>query len=282
MSEKEDAERAAWLADVKKDFASDPDALAALDRVFSHPAANERFYRGTLRQQEFHRRLNEVNDEKTRLQRAKAEVEEASGQMLQWYQQEAPKNEALMKHREVLEREKAALEAALLARGEEPRKLLSQPQQAAAASVDQALQQKIEHLEQQLAGMNNALPLVLRDTLSMVDQIRRENWEIDPGAVLDYSLQRGVRAGDALAALTADQRQKRLDAEIEKRVAAAKEEAKRELMAAHPTSDFTRATPRYHRIEEMQKAMDALGNRESRREAAIAEARSLFEQGVRD
>jgi hypothetical protein len=282
MSEKEDAERSAWLESVKKDFASDPDALAALDKVFTHPAATERFYRGTLRQDEFHRRLNETHAMKTELEQQRLQVLEAAQQVQNYYATEGPKNEALLKHKQVLEAEKAALEAALLARGEEPRSILRQPQEPPVSAGSQALQNEVEALKQQLATITNTLPVYLNDSIQATYEIVKNGWDVDPRAVLDYSLTRGVRASEALQQLTAKQRQDRQESEIQKRIDEAKEQAKRELMAAHPTSDFTRATPRFHRVEDMQKAMDALGNRESRRDAAIAETRKLWDQGVRD
>lgn len=282
MSKKEDADRSAWLEEVKKHFASDPDALAALDKVMTHPASTDVFYRGTLRQDEFHRRLNEVNAEKQQIAAMQEQYNAEIQKVNAYYATEGPKNEALLKHKQVLEAEKAALEAALLARGEEPRALLGRPQERQVSEQESALVGRIAELERALGTMSSTLPVFLTDAQEVSFEIAKNGWNVSPKAVMDFALTRGVRASQALAELTVQERQQRQEAEIQKRIDAAREEAKRELMAAHPTSDFARSTPRYARVEDMQKAMTALGDRESRRDAAIEEARKAVAEGARD
>ncbi len=278
MSAEEDAKYAAWKADVAKEFA-DPELQNAFEKLSNSPVARDKFFRGTLRQEEFHRRLNEVNTEKGTLAQQRQALEEEAAKVVDWYKSEAPKNEVLLKTKANLEAQLAAYQNALIERGVDPSNFTQQTpaQQRAAASGTDA--QQVVELQRQIALMNQQLPLIIADVAQVNHQIVKEGWDVDPATVLQYSIQRGVRATDALAQLTADQRQKRDAETLEKRLAAAREEGKRELMAAHPTSDFGRGAPRLA-VSEMQKQLNSLGDRDQRREAAIAEARRLQESGV--
>ncbi len=279
MSAEEDAKYAAWKAEVAKGFTTDEDK-AAFERISASQVAREQFFRGTIRQDEFHRRLNEINTEKGTLAQQRQALEEEAAKVVDWYKSEAPKNEVLLKTKANLEAQLAAYQNALIERGVDPSNFTQQQtpaQQRAAASGTDA--QQVIELQRQIALMNQQLPLIIADVAQVNHQIVKEGWDVDPATVLQYSIQRGVRATDALAQLTADQRQKRDAENLEKRLAAAREEGKRELMAAHPTSDYGRGAPRMG-IGDMQKQLAELGDRDKRREAAIAEARQLTAQGI--
>jgi hypothetical protein len=248
-------------------------------KISGSEVARDKFFRGTLRQDEFHRRLNEVNTEKGTLAEQRRALEEEAAKVVDWYKSEAPKNEVLLKTKANLEAQLAAYQNALIERGVDPSNFTQQTptQQRTQASGTDA--QQVVELQRQIALMNQQLPLIIADVAQVNHQIVKEGWDVDPATVLQYSIQRGVRATDALHQLTADQRQKRDAENLAKQLAAAREEGKRELMAAHPTSDYGRGAPRMG-IGDMQKQLAELGDRDKRREAAIAEARQLTAQGI--
>lgn len=277
MSAEEDAKYAAWKAETLKELPAD--VQEAFEKVAGTSVARDRFYRGTIRQEEFHRRLNEVNSEKTTLAEHRRALEEEAAKVVDWYKSEAPKNEVLLKTKANLEAQLAAAQNALIERGVDPSTYIQQSPQQQRAAASGTDTQQVAELQRQISLMNQQIPLILADVAQVNHQIVKEGWDVDPATVLQYSIQRGVRATDALTALTQDQRQTRAAETLAKQLAAAREEGKRELMAAHPTSDYGRGAPRMG-IGDMQKQLAELGDRDKRREAAIAEARTLAANGV--
>lgn len=276
MSKKEDDEFASWKAELAKEFESDPDAKAAWDTITAKATdkVKERFYRGTLRQDEFHRRLNEVNTEKQQAQELRSQAELIVQQSQEWYAMSKPEYEKAVKAKEVA----LALltQHGLLGEGAGG----GQPvgNSGGRQEMSNGRDEEVEQLKATLAGISRGLPNFMRDFAAVQDDIYRNSWKVNPTAVMDYSSTRGVTLQQALSDLTVDERKQRLDADIQAKIKEGVEEEKRKLMASYPTPDYARGGPRASLADQM-KEMEALSNPNTRREAGVALLREALTSG---
>lgn len=276
MSKKEDDEFASWKAELAKEFESDPDAKAAWETITAKATdkVKERFYRGTLRQDEFHRRLNEVNAEKQQAAEIRSQAEQIVQQSQEWYAMSKPEYEKAVKAKEVA--------LSLLAQhgllGEGAGGGQPPANGGGRQEMGNGRDEEVEQLKAQLAGVARGLPNFMRDFAVVQTEILRNNWAVDPAAVMDYSSTRGVTLQQALSDLTVDERKKRLDDDIQKRITEGVEEEKRKLLASYPTPDFARGGPRASLADQM-KQMEELSNPNTRREAGVALLREALTGG---
>lgn len=275
MSKQEDDAFASWKAELAKEFESDPDAKAAWDTITAKATdkVKERFYRGTLRQDEFHRRLNEVNTEKQQAQELRSQAELIVQQSQEWYAMSKPEYEKAVKAKEVA----LALltQHGLLGEGAGAS---GQPADNSGGRQVSERNEEVEQLKAQLAGISRGLPNFMRDFAAVQTDIYRNGWKVDPTAVMDYSSTRGVTLQQALGDLTADERKARVDEDIQKRIKEGVEEEKRKLMASYPTPDYARGGPRASLADQM-KQMEELSNPNTRREAGVALLREAMTSG---
>lgn len=251
MSKKETDDFAKWQAEFAAEF-QDADAKAAWETLSTkaQDVVLDKLYRGTLRQSDYNKRVNETQAEKQAAATARAQAEALVQESHNWYNMTKPEYEAAVKRAEVLQAvvEQAGLLAPAPAR---------QPQQEQVA-VDSAALQKIEALERTLQGLNQGIPNFMRDLTKVQHEIVKGGYDIDPTAVYDYSNTRGVTLSQAFQELTVDQRKEREEAAIQKRVDDALAEQRRTLMSQAGTPDFVRSGPR-NNITEQLKAIEGQG-----------------------
>lgn len=211
MSKREDEAFAAWMQEVVAEFPAEQREAAA--KVLDAPVSRERFYRGTLRSNEFYRRLNE-------LEAAKQELESAKQEIYSWYEEEAPKQEALLEEREMLKAQLAELGA-----GGAP------PQAGLPGFTTEdlaALKAKADKIEQ----LDKIIPSVLADMGAVTYDAIKNGFDIDPREVMRVSLQHGVEPYKAYEHLTTAQRQKRYEEQFEAERKKWVEEGRRQAITA--------------------------------------------------
>ena len=189
MSKKEDAAFQAWTEELAKEV--DAEERDAFDAWIMTKSAREA-YRGYLREQDYHRRTNVIEEEKQKLAGIREELES-------WYEEEAPKNEALLKERDEL---RAQLEA--VGSGGPPPAKGTPGVNISAQDLDEIRQksQKAEVLDKLLPAVLGDLSAVLKDSL-------KNDFDVDPREVIKLSLQQGIEPWRAYMNLTADERAER-------------------------------------------------------------------------
>lgn len=195
LSKREDEAFASWLDEVVGEYpAEQRDAVKA---VLETPVGRERFYRGTLRTDEFYRRLNE-------LEAAKQELDEAKEQIYNWYEEESPKQDALIQERDMLRKQLAESGAA----GAPP----TQAGVPGFSTEDLAdLKAKADKIDQ----LDKIIPSVIADMAAISFDAQKNGFEVDPREVMRVALQHGVEPYKAYEALTQPQRQKAYEAQFE-------------------------------------------------------------------
>lgn len=192
MSKREDEKFQAWVDELAKQV--EPDEQAAFENWVTTKSAKEA-YRGYLREQEFHRKYNEVNTQAR-------EVEELKEQLAAWYEEEAPKNEALLKERNELKAQLAELGL------DGPPPATGTPGLSLTQDELTELKKKADKAE----ALDRLIPAVLGDMSMVIRDSIKNNFDIDPREVIQLSLRQGIEPYRAFEILTADERQKRYEA----------------------------------------------------------------------
>lgn len=192
MSKREDERFQAWVEELSKQV--EPEEKEAFEGWVQTKSAKEA-YRGYLREQEFHRKYNEVNSQAR-------EVEELKEQLAAWYEEEAPKNEALLKERNELKAQLAELGL------DGPPPASSTPGLSLTQDELTDLKKKADKVE----ALDKLIPAVLADMSLVIRDSIKNNFDIDPREVIQLSLRQGIEPYRAFEILTADERQKRYEA----------------------------------------------------------------------
>lgn len=195
MSAREDKAFQSWLDELSKQV--EPDEKEAFEKWADTKSARES-YRGYLREQEFHRKYNEVQ------QQAK-ELEDLKSEIAAWYEEESPKNEALLRERDAL---KQQLEELGLG-GPPP----AQGTPGPGISPDElaSLKAKADKVE----ALDRLIPAVLADMGAVLKDSIKNNFDVDPREVIQLSLRQGIEPYRAYEVLTATERQQRYEASQE-------------------------------------------------------------------
>lgn len=188
MGKKEDSAFQLWVEELAEGVPQEE--KEAFDAWVQTSAARET-YRGYLREQEFHRRLNTLEQEKTKLAELRSELEN-------WYEEEAPKNEALLAERDQL---RYQLEA--LGSGGPP------PAEGAGISVSPKDLEEIKQKAQKAEVLDKLLPAVLGDISAVLKDSLKNGFDVDPREVIQLSLRQGIEPYRAYEILTQEERQKR-------------------------------------------------------------------------
>jgi hypothetical protein len=270
LSKKEDDDLAAWQAKLAAEL--DPEAKAAWE-TFTAKASDvvrEKFYRGTLRQDDYNRIKNEALTERQQAQAARADAERLVRESQDWYAMSKPEYERAVKKAEVLA---AALASAGLIDGT--------PQPAAplaGVAVDSAAAQEIATLKQQLENVSRGAYGLARDQMAVTAAIQREGFSIDPVTIFDYSAAQGVPLSVAFERLTADERAAKQEAAIQARIDARVAEERRSLMASAGTPDAFRGAPRMNILDQLKQTDAAITDKHERKAAAMALVRESLTQ----
>ncbi len=195
MSAKEDRAFQAWVDELSKQV--EPEEKEAFSAWVDTKSARES-YRGYLREQEFHRKYNEV-------QQQSKELEELKQEVAAWYEEEAPKNEARLKERDELKRQLTELGL------DGPPPAQATPGPGISPDELASLKAKADKVE----ALDRLIPAVLADMSAVLKDSIKNNFDIDPREVIQLSLRQGIEPYRAYEVLTATERQSRYEAEQE-------------------------------------------------------------------
>jgi hypothetical protein len=167
--------------------------------------AKEELFRGTIRADKLYTELNKLNAEREKL--------------YEWYEEEAPKNEALIAERDILRAQVEEFGS-------------DNPPAAGASSVSAEVLADLKAKADMAGDLNRMLPVVLADSLAIVQDASKNGFEYDPQEVMRVSLQKGTTPFKAYEFLTQDQRKLRYDAEREAERKKWVEEGRRQAISA--------------------------------------------------
>lgn len=211
MSKKEDAAFAEWLGEVVGEFPEEQ--RDAAKTLLSNDIAREQFYRGTLRSDEFYRRLNEI-------EAAKQELESARTELSTWYEDEEPKLAALTAERDNLREQLEKVGSG----GPPP-----------AAGIPGFTSEKLADLvakAEKIELLDKITPAIMADVSAVLYDAIKNNYDIDPREIMRQSLQNGVEPYKAYEFLTQDQRKKRFETAEEDKKKKWIEEGRRQAISA--------------------------------------------------
>ncbi len=189
MSRKEDEAFEKWTDELAQKV--EPQEAEAF-KVWAKTDAAREVFRGTIGQAELYRRMNELD-------RSKKDLEAAREELTNWYEEESPKNQALLAERDALRAQLAEVglgPATPPPAASTPTPLLS-PEELADL---RAKANKVETLDRLIPAVLGDMALVLQDSA-------RNNFDVDPREVINFSLRNGVEPYRAYLELTKDQRE---------------------------------------------------------------------------
>lgn len=221
---KDDSAYEAYLEEVRSKLKTE-DQKAHFEALVSD--VGREFFGGHLRESDYYRKLNQYHADKEELKQKEAE-------WLAWYEENAPRQQTLVAERDALKQRLEAMKDAAGVDLDDPAKPERKP---VVEQDDSAMRKEIDALKGQVSFFDKALPRLLKDFGQVTNKIVKEDWSIDAGTVLDTALAKGVDLQTAFNELTAEERDKRAAANIEKIKKDAKEEGRREALKQGPAPD---------------------------------------------
>lgn len=194
MSKKEDAAFKEWAQGLVEEV--EDNEVEALNAWLALPVAREVF-RGTVGQAELYRRMNEIKAKNDELD-AKEE------QLNHWYEENAPVVEAVAKERDELKAQLAALGS-----GGPP------PAEGTGVNISKDELAKLQAETSKIGVIDKLLPSVLTDVARITRDSIKNDFDIDPGEVIQQAIKRGVQPWRAYLELTGPEREKRAEASRE-------------------------------------------------------------------
>lgn len=189
MSKREDQDFAAWVEEIKASL-GDEDAVEAFE-AFAATDTGREVYRGNLREKDYYTRLNKLNSEKEELAQAQSELTE-------WFENEEPVREALIKERDELRKK--------LADGKSPDG--GDPPNAV-SGVSQEEIALLRAKASKIDAMDKILPSVLGDLGRVILDAQRNDFNVDPAEIMQMASSKAIDPYRAYMELTAEERQKR-------------------------------------------------------------------------
>lgn len=261
-----EAQYQAWLKDVESKLSDESQKQAF--RTLTDSEAGKELFGGHLREADYYQRLNDYNEEKRELEKAQREFEQKQTALYGWYEEQAPKNDRLIKQTETLTRQLAAYKAKLAEEGLED---VEGVERMTAAVQDVAKREDVEKIQkdidQRMKMLDRALPNVLADVTDITYRIIKEGYKVNPKDVFEYSMKNGVALPLAFDALTKDERSAKEAKAREDEIAKAREEGRREALSKFPTPDLLRGSG----PSLVERLNNAPADRQSRVDSAVAE-----------
>lgn len=258
MSRREDEAFQKWVDELSQEVQP---AEAEAFKVWAKTDAAREVFRGTIGQAELYRRMNDVA-------REKKEIEAAREELQAWFEEEAPKNEALVKERDELRKQLAELGVG----GPPPASGTPTPSVSPEELAD--LKAKVAKID----ALDRMIPAVLGDIARVVQESQRDGYDIDPREVIKYSLQQNMEPYRAFQALTADERRKREEAKQEEERKKWFEEGRRAALSTNSPDHFKPSGPSVvDYLRELNKATGATGAAPSQADRVSAAMKEFVE-----
>lgn len=248
VKEKDDFPR--WLEE-KKGSLKSARAQAALDTLLEENPdfVKEDWYRGTLRQDEFHRRMNESHEEKQQLSAAEKELKAAQAtfqadkaKWQKWYRDNAPRAKAAVEHAEQLEAKIRALEARKSDIDDDddlPPGRKNAMNEEAQTMINQ-LKTQVDQLGQRLESVDNNIPGFISEHTAAMEMARKDGFEVDPHELTNMALNNNITPRQAYLSMTAEKREAKAKEDYEKAIKDAEERGRRSALNDRPSPDHIR------------------------------------------
>lgn len=264
MAKKEEEAFKEWVSELESKLKTDEEKSAF--SVFSQSEAGRESLRGSMRRGEFDRRLNDLHETRQQLEVKEATLKNKHAELAQWYNEEAPKNQALVqelntlktKLREVTGEDDIPAARATLAQG--------QPSKS----------EDFSKLEQRLNLLDGNTPRLLGDMAAIVKRSIKEDFDIDPREVIAYSIKHQVDPFRAYEDITHEARAERFEKDRETEREKWKEEGKKEALKTIKSSPDHIRTPGPN-VVDFLRGVDPPSTPRTRVDAAV---RDFMEMGA--
>lgn len=269
-----------WLNGVKSKLPTDKQEL--LSKVFEGDEAREvatELYRGHLGQEEISRRMTEADRARKEFEAEQARFNQEKIAVQKWFNDELPKNERLAKQNAALKEAHDAIAAKLREYGVDENDL----PKAGAVNASGVSGEDLDRIQRQMNQygflLNNALPQVLKRSLSVTTKAIKEGWDVDGGAIFEHALKSGVTPEAAFEELTREQRVEREAKRERELIEKAKEEGRREALARGSSPDHVTAPGPTSVSEHIRNIGAAPSAQRDRLEAALSAFDKLTPDG---
>ena len=255
MAKKEDELFKEWVTDVQSGLETEDEKKAF--EVFASSKAGRETLRGGMRRQEFDKRLNEIHEQRNQLEVADRVLKSKIQENKEWFESEAPKNQALVQELNAL---KSKLREAT---GEDD----PPPAQQTVAQVPFKIEE-YENLKKEFGLLNANLPRVMGDMTAIIKRSIKEDFDIDPREVIAYSIKNQVDPYRAYEDLTHEARAERFEKDREKQLADAREEGRKEGLKTIKSSPDHIRTPGPNVVDYL-RTIETPVNRRDRVDASV-------------
>lgn len=267
MAKKEDDLFKEWVEEISGSLKTEEERKAF--EVFSASDAGRETLRGGMRRKEFDRRLNDINEARRAVEAADEKLKSDAQAYKEWYDQEKPKNAALVQ-------ELTSLKAQLKdLTGDDPP---PSAQTVAQSPLNADYVKMLEDLNKKVEMFDKNLPRLHGDMSAIIKRSIQENIDIDPRDVIAYSIKHQVEPFRAYEDLTHDTRQERFEQERENEKKRWIEEGKKEALKTLKSSPDHIRTPGPSIVDYLQKDNTTPSNRNDRVSSAVKDFLELQSQ----
>lgn len=278
MSKKEDAAFEDWKKEILGSLK--PENRAHFEALLTDDSEGVReHFRAGLREKEFYKRLNDMTEERRKFDQEQRELsdekrafEGKQQEILSWYEKEAPKNERLLREKELFAQQLRAAQEQLRNLGlEEEAKALGVESRAVQPNVsgESALEKEVAQLKATLANIDHNLPGYLAKQGTVYLKIAQEGWKVSPEEIVSYSTKNRVDPMVAFQELTKEERVEREASKLADLEKKWKEEGRKEAMASRPSPD--RQRPSGPSVVDAIRGGQGLSDSRSRVSEAVSE-----------
>lgn len=245
MSRKEDAAYAEWLMDIKT---KNPDVSDTIDALADTDAGRE-IFRGGLREADYYRRLNEVRD-------AKTELDKESQEQVTWWQEAKPEYEKAISERDAA---LAKLEAAGPGGG------------GGGNGQAPSNPKELEDLKGRVMAMDQAYPQVMLGMFEAQQAALREGLEYKPEEVLQRAFKQQQKPIDAFNEIVAPQRREKAKGMLEVELGKARDEGYKQALSklSGPDRILTNRQPSI--VDVLNDKATVITDAQERRDASVKE-----------
>lgn len=226
---KEDVLFQEWLEETAAAF-EDPADKAAFE-AFAQKPAGKNVFKGHLRENRFHQKMSEVDQKEKQLEAEHFNLTQKASELDVWYKENLPVTQRLKDDKSELTRQLEAArselaELGLDVRGHERKGAVSEDLEKRWKDAEA----RNAALEARVIAMDTNFPIILGEFLDVSHKANKENYDVSPRDIMNYTMKKRVDPQTAFNELTATEREKREEAKFAKAIEKAKEEGRREAL----------------------------------------------------
>lgn len=223
----------AWVEQVSSKLPEEKKKL--LESVVGDDVLSKEVFSGFMGEKFLYTRLNEVKGEEARIANERAQLAAQAGQIKGWYDSARPEYESALAQKVAYEKylEELGVNPELALKGEKvPVKTTNREREA-----DDELSERLDRMDYNLPPLLGAMGRIIQRSI-------KDNIDVDPNEILQYSIKNHVTPYQAYDELTFEARKERAEkeraAELEAATKKAREEGKREALAQTQSLDHVR------------------------------------------